>query len=465
MESVKKFAKSSLVYFIGNVLTRGISFLLLPLYTNYIVQEDMGYYDLSVSYLNILIPVICMEIWSGIMRYMFDSKEKSEKYKVIFNGMAIFAVSVALYCILFLALGVLTDIEYLLFIFVYGLLTMIQYVYTYIARGLGFNTAFAVSGLVGSLINAISNIVMILLLGMQLSSLYLAMIFGFIVQIVILESKVHLFRNVSFKMLDIQLLKSMAKFSLPLCLNSACYWFLSSYNRIGISNVLGLEMNGIYSVAAKFAFILSLVSSCFSMAWQELVYSKGNDPDKSVLYTTASNYYIQFLGVGLLLFLPAIRVVFPVFVGEGYHEAFTFIPLYLLGTAASVFSGFLGNIFGAEKRTAIVLVSTLAAAAVNVSLFHLLVGSFGVQAANISLLCGFLVNIVMRMFLINQTSKVKLNIRVLIFIAMLFSLACYVYLYQGIIINILFAVVVLVLCAIHFRLQIKAIMKTISRRV
>ncbi len=51
------------------------------------------------------------------------------------------------------------------------------------------------------------------------------MILGLLVQVVILESKVKVLRNVSFRMFDLKLIKSMIRFSLPLCLNEACFWF------------------------------------------------------------------------------------------------------------------------------------------------------------------------------------------------------------------------------------------------
>ncbi|KAA3401689.1 oligosaccharide flippase family protein, partial [Akkermansia muciniphila] len=277
MSSAKSFIKSSVVYFVGSVLTKVISFFLLPLHTNYLVSTDMGYYDLSVSYLNILMPVICMEIWSGIMRYMYDYDELKGKFKVVTNGITLFSVSLLLYTLIFVVLNTVKDVKSIWLIYLYGLFTMIQYVYTYIARTLGYSLIFSISGILGSLVNAVSNIIMIVGFGMRLESLYIAMILGLVVQIIILETKVKLIKNVSLKQLDSSMIGSMIRFSLPLSLNSACFWFLSSYNRIGISNILGLSMNGIYSVSGKFAVVMTLVSTCFTMAWQELVCSRGNE--------------------------------------------------------------------------------------------------------------------------------------------------------------------------------------------
>lgn len=462
--NAKRFLKSSAIYFAGNVLTKVISFFLLPLYTSRIATGDMGYYDVSVSYLSILTPVICMEIWSGILRYIYDYEALRDKYKAVFNGLVIFGVSLILYTVLFVILGFVADIQYLLFIFLYGLFTMLQNIYSYVARGLGYNTTFAVSGIIGSLVNSVSNIIMILGFGMTLDSLYLAMIIGLAVQILIMESRIKLIKNMSVKFFESDLIKSMVRFSLPLCLNSVSFWFLSGYNRVGISNVLGLDANGLYSVAGKFTYALTLVSICFNMAWQELVFSKGNESDKSDFYTAASNYYIKFLAVGTILFLPAIQVVFPFFIAPAYQEAFAYVPLYVLATAVSIFSSFQGNIFSAEKHNGVLMVSTLVAAAVNVALFHLLAKPLGVQAANIALLAGFTVNVVLRMLLLRKMARIRIDYRFLFAALLVFALACYVYFTNNVLWNILFALVVLGLTVYLFRDLIVSVWRSFKNR-
>lgn len=456
MNEGKKFIKSSAIYFVGNVLTKIISFFLLPLYTSKIATEDMGYFDVSVSYLGILVPVICMEIWSGILRYMFDYALKKDKYKPVTNGLLIFSVSVIVYTIIMIAVNMVFHINFIFLIYFYGLFTMLQSLYSFIARGLNYNTAFAFSGIIGSLVNSISNIIMILVLGMSLSSLYIAAILGFMVQVIILETKIKILSNLSFKLVDLCLMKNMFRFSIPLCFNSVCFWFLSSYNRVAITNILGLSANGVYSVSAKFAATLTLVTSCFSLAWQELVYSKGNEKDKSNLYSNATNLYIQFLMAVVLICMPLIQIVFPYFIDVQYAEAFSLIPMCLLATSASILSGFYGNIFGAEKKTGIILYSTIAAAIVNLGVLYGLINIFGIQAANISLLLGFIVNIFIRIFTLRKTAKIKINYKFLILSLLLFIIGFSIYLYTGTICNIVFLITMCIFFLYNFRKFIKS---------
>lgn len=466
MASIGKFIKSSAIYFVGNVLTKVISFFLLPIYTSYIATADMGYYDVSISYVNIIVPVVCMEIWSGIMRYMFDYNEKDGKYKAIFNGFIIFACSILVYTVGAGILGIVTDIKLLFLIALYGITNMLQTVYSYIVRGLGYNAVFAISGILGSLISSISNIVMIIFLDMRLESLYIALILGLAFQVVFMEFRIKLIKHLSFDMFDKVMIVSMVRFSLPLCLNSASFWFLSSYNRVGISNILGFEANGIYSVAAKFTYVLGLASNCFSMAWQEMVYSMGNEKEnKSKFYSTASNYYIKFLMYGTVVLIPAVSVIFPFMVAENYRAAYDVIPLYLLATVANIYSVFLGNIFSAEKKTGVIFISTVTAAVVNVSLFHLLVGTLGLQAANVALFCGFMVIIIVRLVLSRKNFKIYLDYKMLAFTTVLFCIAYYIYATQNRLVNLIAAIVFGIITLIAFRDLIKNALKAVKGKL
>lgn len=397
MISVKKFLQSAGTYFLGNVMTRLISFFLLPIYTSVLPTQDMGHFNNATSYLNIIVPVVCLEVWAAVMRFMCDHEDKEGKDRVIFNGLVLFSAGALVYALGFVVLGFVTDLRCLLLICLYGIGLMLQNFYSYLARGKGFNQAYAVSGIVNMLVNSVSNIVMILVFHMRLESLYLAMILGLLVQFVMLESRVHAFDAIRLRYFDKKLVASMVRFGLPLCLNTACYWGLSGFNIAAISVTLGLEASGIYSVAGKFTMMVAIFANCFSLAWQELVYSVGNEKEnKAKLYSTVCNWCISLLLFAILLIVPAVKLVFPFMVRGDYGSAYHLVPLYMFATGISTFSGFLGNIFGAEKKTGSLFYTTLVAAIFNIACYVLLHKTLGLHAANIGLAAGYVISIALR---------------------------------------------------------------------
>ena len=68
--------------------------------------------------------------------------------------------------------------------------------------------------------NSLTNVALILGFSMTVKSLYLAAIAGYVVQILMLERKVHLLRAIHPKLVRPRLLKRMLRFSLPLAANA-----------------------------------------------------------------------------------------------------------------------------------------------------------------------------------------------------------------------------------------------------
>ena len=99
-----KFIKNSIIYFIGNVLTKILSFLLIPLYTSYISTADYGYYDLTISIISLVVPITFFQIWDGMFRFVYDYNEDSEKNKIISNGLFVCFIGVIIYvCEIYIA--------------------------------------------------------------------------------------------------------------------------------------------------------------------------------------------------------------------------------------------------------------------------------------------------------------------------------------------------------------------------
>ena len=460
MKDFIKFIKSSGIYFIGNVLIKMISLILLPVYTKYIPPNDFGTYDVSIAYVTFLCSVLFLDIWNGIMRFMFDYDSIDDKSKAIHNGGIIFILSSIIYTVLIIIIGRIYNINYLWWIYLYGILLNVQNLFSYIVRGFGKTILFASAGLVGTIITIACNIFFLVYLKMDYSVLYISACLGFAANILILLSCKHIIKSVNLVYFDKALFKKILFFSLPLCLNSLAYWFLTSYNRVVISNKLSFTENGYYSVAGKFASVIALFTSSFQMAWQELSFSKNNQDinEASKFYSEAINLYIKVLCMGVLLLIPVICVAFPYMVNEAYIDSKGVIPLYLLATVASFVSVFIGNIFGAIKKTANIFTTTLVSSIINVVIINAFIGLLGLQAANISLLVGFLANIFLRIRLLNKQLKIRIDYKFLVIYSLLFIGVNFAFIELGIIQNLLVFIAAIFASVLVFRKYIVSLL-------
>ena len=73
--------KKLIIYGIGTVLSKILVFLMVPIYTRIFSAADYGYYDVILSDIQMLISISFIEIWSGILRFMFASERKETPIK------------------------------------------------------------------------------------------------------------------------------------------------------------------------------------------------------------------------------------------------------------------------------------------------------------------------------------------------------------------------------------------------
>lgn len=464
MNSIKKFLQSSAIFFVGNLLSRAISFFLLPIYTKNISTTDYGYYDLSITYLTIITSVLFFDIWATVMRFMFDKNEEKNKYSSILSGFVVFSMSTIVYIVIGIVVAQIVDIKYLTLIIAYGIFLNMQNMFSYITRGFEKNKNFAISGILNTLFVSISSIVLIVFAKVDYSALYVAGIIGNIVQILYLELKVNLRKNLKIELLEKNLTMEMFKYTLPLCINSASFWLLTSFNRIVISKVLTVSDNGIYAIGNKFAVIITLITTCFTLAWQEISFDrKIDDKTNAKFYSDACNLYIGFLGIGLILLIPTVNIIFHWLVDNSYYQAKGIIPLFLIATVINAFSNFIGNIFYAQKDTKNIFISALISAMLNVLLSYPLIKLLGLNGATLSMLISFMINILIRYKILNKKILLKFNVKNILLLTIFILCSWYIYNMETYI-NIIWLVIACFVLIFLFKKNIKKIVFSLLKK-
>ena len=76
-----KFLNTSLVFGLGFVFLRGISFLLLPVYTNFLSTYDAGIIFILYALLAFLNPVYALGMDAALFKF-FNSSDYSQKQVV-----------------------------------------------------------------------------------------------------------------------------------------------------------------------------------------------------------------------------------------------------------------------------------------------------------------------------------------------------------------------------------------------
>jgi len=396
MNKTKTMFISSLVYFVGRGLSGIVTMLMLPIYTNQISADNYGYYETINSVVIFIIPVLCVEIWTGMLKYALNRTSnkcdytENDVYSVGFFVLNIGCIVYAAGCTI---LYLIRPYPYFWLILLSGISLAYACNEGYVARSEKKNATYAMSGVIGTFVNAASGIVCVYVFGMQAEALFIAYTAGNIAQIIWLElnNKLFIKRKLKLFRIDRKLLKPMVIFCIPLGINSIVYYLMNNFNKLFISGAMGDAAVGIFSVAGKFMAIATAVAAVIQYAWTELTFSLGDDEDKAKIYNSAMKIVTRLSLFLVLGMLPAIHVVFPYLIGTEYSDAFALIPIYYFSLGFTIINGFLTNILRAENDTKTGLIGKIIACVFSLASLVLLIKPLGLQAAGISMTLGAIV--------------------------------------------------------------------------
>lgn len=454
------FAKSTLIFFIGNTFSKVITIALLPLYTNALPSGDYGYFDVSVTYITLLTSFLYCDVWTSVMRFMRDDLEGEAPKVVTASGWVVFACSTAVYYLLGVLAWLLFEIPSLGFILLYGTAMNLQTMFSYIARGWGDNIRFAVSGIINAVVNVLLSIILILVLGWGYEALYIAFVIGSTTQCGYLFFALKMWRRIAMpKMAQV---RELFLYSAPLCLNSVAYWLLNSLGRVVVSMALSFHASGIFAVGSKFGSAINLATTCFTYAWQDISFT--SKEMKGSFYSSAVTQYTAFLMDSLTLLLPIVTLLFPVLVGTGYEEAYGVIPSFLVVAVVSAVSTFIGNIFYVIKDTKTIGKTMAASCLVNVLLTYPLTELLGLNGTNTAIVLAFATNIIIRLKILGGRLGMRVSPSIVLPRLALMALSGAVYVFNNRHVSGVLFVCLLVIMFFLYRGRLLDIAKSISSK-
>ncbi len=400
--------KKILIYGLGIFFSKLIVFLLIPLYTRCFTPADYGYYDVLTGNLTMVVSISFIEIWSGILRFMFD--DESHKYSPIKTFLVILPALLVLYGLAFFALSYIMELKYVLLSVLYGLSYLLFTVFNIICRGLNHNIDYVVSGAISAALSSGLGVLFVVGLDYGIQSLLVAQIIGYMCAVIYVEIRTHaVFRAFKEHTSKAQI-KQMVIYSLPLMINSFSFLFLGTYNKNIVINRLGETESGYYAFVLKFTSILSIAISVFSLAWQEVAFKNATSATRDDMYTYYMNVFIKFIGLVIPLYCAVLYFFAPIFGGSEFVVAVKYIPLAVMATFVSETSGVLGIVITVSKKGIHILISTVIGACVNILFSTFMIPIWGINAASIGLLMGFFCAAVYRFIIGHRLFKIKLKI-------------------------------------------------------
>lgn len=382
MNQEKNLVKKTVIYAIGNIGSKVLAYIMVLLYSHFILSEDMGYYDLILTTVSMVQPIIAFQITDGVYRFLIN--DKNNKVQILTTAFKFLCITVFFAEIGLGIVAYIYKLEYVIWIGLY-LIAILFYCFFHDAvRGLGQSKKYAIIGIINSSILLGSEIVGLLIFNLGILALLAANVISMLACIIIMVIWQKEFRRILYAKFNIGLLRELIRYSAPLVPNTICWWVVNSSDRYIILGILGTAYNGIYSISNKFPTILTTITGIFYLAWQESAIREYNSSNRDEFFSKIFHKYYILLFTLCTCAIPMTHIVIEIFVGSDYKSAWMYSGFLYLGALFSALCSFLGLGYQISKETSRSISTTIIAACINVSVNVSLIKIIGLQAASLS---------------------------------------------------------------------------------
>jgi O-antigen/teichoic acid export membrane protein len=384
LQNIRNAFKHTVIYSIGNLSTKLVGFILLPLYTSYLSVAEYGILGLLEVTSIVLVQTFQFSLYAAYQRWYYD-KDYSGKQKEIFFTVILFLIILNVF-LFGLLLNFSKDLSILLFnkpefsyiikiMFAVSFLQIINSLPQTLMRIQEKSTFFVATNCVKLISTLILTIVFITKFQRSLNGIYEAQLIGFIVYFLFVFR--YLRNNMKFK-LELSILKEMLSFSLPLVMSTVSGLVLTTVDRYCL-RFLGkadaLVNVGLYTMGYKISNVLKLfVIDSFKMALPAITFKMMDKENNKRFYSKLLTYFafvIVFCVLGMTFF--GRELIKCLSRDQQYWTSYNIIPII---TFSFIFLGMTNVInmgLAIVKKTKIIAIIVSAVSVLNLTLNILLI--------------------------------------------------------------------------------------------
>lgn len=429
MKRLKLFVENFLVYGVGGIISKIIPLIMLPVITRLMPNTFyFGLNDISTTVVSFGSAIAVMGMYDAMFR-MFFEKSDEEYQKSICSTTLAFTLcsSVVVFIVLMLFGDFLTkiffnDIKYKNLLLLSAMSILIGSTNTIVSAPTRMNNQrkiFLVTNTLSPIISyAIS--IPLLLKGMYVIALPLAMVISaFTIELVFIILNRNWF---SLKRVNKSYLKPLLIIALPLLPNFLVYWVFNSCDRLMISNILGMEYNGIYAIGGKIGQVSQLIYTAFAGGWQFFAFSTMKDNDQVEMTSNIFEYLGAVSLIAGSLMAACSKTIFEILFKGDYVQGYTIAPYLFLAPLLLMLFQVIVNQFLVVKKTWFNVIALTLGALANIVINLFLIPVIGIEGAALGTLLGYIISIIASSVVLTKMKLLKVSKR---FLAMVLSSILY----------------------------------------
>lgn len=400
--------KNTILFTIGNLGSKFISFFLIPLYTSALTTGQYGTVDLITTVSTVAVPIITLNIGESVMRFALD---KNADHKMITQcGIyvllvgSLFGIIIIPICKIFGSLS-----AYSVFTYFYVISLAFSQFFLCDLRGKELLLQYSIGNIINTLLIAIFNIVLLVVYSRGIEGYLVAYILAnFITALyaIIVGKSLSAFR---IGRINVPLLKEMAKYSIILIPNSFMWWIMNSSDRIMVTGMVGIAANGVYAISYKLPTLVSTLTQVFNQAWGYSAIREQDAVDESEYNNKVFKVltgFIMLVGISILTFS---KSFLKIYVSSNYFSAWKYIPFLTIGCVYLTLGTFIATSYTVHKDSFGYLFSGMFGAIFNIVLNFALIPIIQVYGAALATCVSYILVFLFRMVHTRKYIKYKIN--------------------------------------------------------
>lgn len=388
--------KNTMIFTIGNISSKLISFFLIPLYTLTLNTTDYGIVDLVTTIITVAVPLITLNVGESVMRFSLDKNADKDKISKIGSLILLYG---GLFSIVFIPILMLFPkiSKYSFLIYFYIIFSAASNIYLCDLRGKELLIQYSVGNIFNTLLIAVFNLIFLLKLNMGITGYLLAYIFSNMIISIYAIAIGKSYKAFFHKEFDKRLMKKMLKYSVVLIPNSFMWWIMNSSDRLMVSSMVSIAANGIYAVSYKLPTQVSTFTNIFNQAWSYSAIREEGANDEEEYNNKIFKVIIGFVmlvGIAIISFnKPFLRV----YVTNSYYSAWKYVPLLTIGCVYLTLGTFMATSYTVHKDSFGYLFSSLLGAIFNIIMNFILIPQINVYGAAIATCLSYILVFLFRL--------------------------------------------------------------------
>jgi len=418
LDKIKKTVKQTIIYSLGNVSTKLVGLLLLPLYTSQLTTSEYGILSIIEITSQLLLIFFSFSLAQAMLRWSSTEKDKEKEKSIIFSAFT------ALVVISILLLVLLTPLKGSFSILIFGNEKFSNYFYLLVV----WSSAGIINRLPESLLRLreravfysalmiskffiilIANLYLLLVKKMGIEGIVLSQIIGEIIFLAI--SFPFVLKNMK-PVFSFTVLKEMFFYGFPIALAGSANLILGFGDRYIIAFYLSFAGVGIYSLAQKIAGVITVfILHSFQQGFIPIAFKMFSEDNSSRFFSKVLTYFSLFLvlsALGLSLFSEELLIVLTTPI---YYEAYKLVPFIALAMVIKGINILFTLGFDYAKRTTTYAVIFILGTVLTVGLNIILIPIFDIYGAAYAMLISYTVIAAFSYYYSQKLFPVKYELR------------------------------------------------------